>query len=88
MFDLLGTERIHNTEIMLTNLYSEFAELWIKACELENADPTSIGVELSDSNPHRKKLAELNSQVHQYEHTLRYLYLRKARRDALITGAY
>jgi hypothetical protein len=70
----------------LVSLYGEYAKLWIEACRLEQADPASVAVELSDKNPYKRKLAELNSQVHQFEHTLRYYHSLKRKRDSEITG--
>lgn len=66
---------------------SEQATLWLKACEFEGIEPTTIGAELRADNPHRARLAELSGLILEYEHTLRYLYKLKAARDAALTGA-
>jgi hypothetical protein len=37
----------------LTSLVQEFATLWIKACEADGLDATSVTVEFADDNPYK-----------------------------------
>ena len=70
----------------LTSLVQEFATLWIKACEADGLDATSVTVEFADDNPYKSKLIELNKQIHLYEHGYRYLYMKNRRRGIELTG--